>query len=315
MKPEDARKKNIELHINGDQLARKEFKELWNRINAKSVYTVKFDTRELIDKAIEAINRDLTVSQVYFTVTQGVLAGIKSKDELQNGDSFKITAQDKVTTTVNANASVKYDLVGKIVDETGLTRKTIVAILKGISPIKFSCFSQNPEEFILKISTIINEQKATAIVEYIEYKLLDAHYDTAIFTEPTLKGSNDAVIGPLGKHLFDYLLTDSKTERSFARELETQKDVTVYVKLPNTFYINTPVGKYNPDWAIAFKEGAVKHIYFVAETKGSMSSLELREIEAAKIACARKHFAKIGIDLILYDKVDNYKTLLDKVMR
>ena len=98
-------------------------------------------------------------------------------------------------------------------------------------------------------------------------------------------------------------------------ELDTSKDVAVYVKLPNSFYINTPVGKYNPDWAIAFYEGDIKHIYFVAETKGSMSSMQLRQIEESKIHCAKEHFKAISNDSVVYDVVDSYKSLLDKVMR
>jgi type III restriction enzyme len=176
-------------------------------------------------------------------------------------------------------------------------------------------FAQNPEEFIIKTSRIINEQKATAIIQYIEYTLLEDKYDTSIFTEPSLRGRLNENAIPLGKHLYDYLIYDSKTECKFAVELDKDKAVTVYVKLPRSFYINTPVGNYTPDWAIAFKEGEVKHIYFVAETKGSMSTLELRKIEEARISCARKHFEKIGADLVMFDKVDSYKTLLDKVMR
>jgi type III restriction enzyme len=176
-------------------------------------------------------------------------------------------------------------------------------------------FSQNPEEFIIKVSRIINEQKATAIVQYIEYTLLAEKYDSVIFTEPALKGRIGTNAVPLQKHLYDYLIYDSETESRFAVNLDKDSAVTVFVKLPKSFYINTPVGNYSPDWAIAFKEGSVKRIYFVAETKGSMSSLELRKIEEAKINCARKHFAKIGAELVMYDKIDSYETLLNKVMR
>ena len=117
------------------------------------------------------------------------------------------------------------------------------------------------------------------------------------------------------KHLYDHILYDSTNERDFAEDLETNKDVSVYVKLPNGFYISTPVGRYNPDWAIAFYEGSVKHIYFIAETKGSMSSLQLREVERAKIHCAKEHFKAISGDDVVYDVVDGYQALLDKVMK
>jgi type III restriction enzyme len=145
--------------------------------------------------------------------------------------------------------------------------------------------------------------------------MLEDKYDTSIFTEPSLKGRLGENTIPLHKHLYDHLIYDSKTECKFAIELDKDEAITVYVKLPRSFYISTPVGNYTPDWAIAFKEGKVKHIYFVAETKGSMSTLELRKIEEVRISCARKQFAKIGAGLVMFDKVDTDKTLLDKVMK
>lgn len=117
------------------------------------------------------------------------------------------------------------------------------------------------------------------------------------------------------KHLYDHIVYDSTNERDFATELDTNTDVAVYVKLPDGFYISTPVGHYNPDWAIAFYEGSVKHIYFVAETKGSMSSMQLRLIEESKIHCAREHFKAISSDSVVYDVVDSYKSLMEKVMK
>ena len=116
-------------------------------------------------------------------------------------------------------------------------------------------------------------------------------------------------------HLFSHIVYDSTNEKSFAEKLDTDTQVAVYVKLPNSFYISTPVGKYNPDWAIAFKEGIVKHIYFVAETKGSMESMQLRKIEESKIHCAKEHFKAISNENVVYDVVDSYDTLLNKVMK
>jgi type III restriction enzyme len=298
-----------------EQFARKEFKELWDHINTKSVYTVKFDTDELIKNAVDEIDKELSVSQVYFAITTGSLEIIKSKQDLQDGTAFTRNPGSHEKALIPTDNSVKYDLIGKIVEETGLTRRTAVSILKGINKEKFAMFTQNPEEFIIKTSRIINEQKATAIVQYIEYTMLEDKYDTSLFTEPSLRGRINENAIPLDKHLYDYLIYDSKTECKFAVELDKDEAVTVYVKLPRSFYINTPVGNYTPDWAIAFRKDDIKHIYFVAETKGSMSTLELRKIEEACIACARRHFEKIGAGLVMFDKVDSYKTLLDKVMR
>lgn len=313
--PEDARKNNIELKVDDKKLNMPEFKALWNKINSKSVYVVDFDTEELIKNAIDALNNKLHVQKIFYKIESGSMAEIKSKEELEKGESMKKHESDTETRTITANKNVKYDLIGKLVSETGLTRKDIVSILTGISAATFDQYKYNPEEFILKSAQLINEQKATAIIEHITYHILDDKYDTDVFTEPTIKGKLNVNAMKAQKHLYDHIVYDSTNERNFATELDTSTSVAVYVKLPDGFYISTPVGKYNPDWAIAFYEGKVKHIYFVAETKGSMSSMQLREIESGKIHCAREHFKAISNDNVVYDVVDSYKSLLDKVMK
>ncbi len=145
--------------------------------------------------------------------------------------------------------------------------------------------------------------------------MTDANYDTDVFTEPTIKGKLGVNAMKADKHLYDHIVYDSSNEKEFAEKLDVSSDVAVYVKLPNEFYISTPVGHYNPDWAIAFYEGNVKHIYFIAETKGSMSSMQLRRIEEAKIHCAKEHFKAISGANVIYDVVDSYTSLLEKVMR
>ena len=317
MKPENARSNNVELQVAPEKLAMPEFKALWSRINSKSVYVVDFDTQELIQKAIQSLDKDLRVSKIYFKVESGSMEEVKSKESLLEGSSFskkksEMYSQDK---QVRANSAVKYDLVGKLVEETSLTRKAIIAILTGIQPAVFNQFRENPEEFIIKASSLINDQKATAIIQHITYHVLDDCYDTDVFTEPTLKGRLGTNAMKADKHLYDHILYDSTNERDFAKDLDVDSHVAVYVKLPDGFYISTPVGRYNPDWAIAFYEGKVKHIYFVAETKGSMRSMQLRDIEKAKIHCAREHFKAISSGDVVYDVIDGYRALLDKVMR
>lgn len=210
---------------------------------------------------------------------------------------------------------MKYDLVGKLVEETKLTRKDIIAILCGIQKSVFEQFKDNPEEFIIKAAALINDEKATAIIQHITYDVLDECYGTEVFTDPTIKGRLGINAMKAKKHLYDHVVFDSTNERDFATELDINTDVAVYVKLPDGFYISTPVGHYNPDWAIAFYEGKVKHIYFVAETKGSMSSMQLRLIEESKIHCAREHFKAISNGNVVYDVVDSYKSLMDKIMK
>ncbi|MCU6713358.1 DEAD/DEAH box helicase family protein [Megasphaera butyrica] len=317
MMPENARDKNVELQVDPEKLAMPEFKALWQRISSKSVYVVDFDTEELVRKSISALNRDLHVPKIFFKVETGTMEEIKSKDELLSGESF-IKSRSYTyngSKRIHANSSVKYDLVGKLVGETGLTRKAVVEILTGIEKSVFDQFRYNPEEFIIKAAGLINDEKATAIIQHIAYHMLDERYDTDIFTEPTIKGKLGANAMKAQRHLYDHIVYDSTNERDFAADLDTNSDVAVYVKLPDSFYIATPVGKYNPDWAIAFYEGTVKHIYFVAETKGSMRSMELRLIEESKIHCAREHFKAISGNNVVYDVVDSYQALLEKVMK
>ena len=317
MQPENARDKNVELQVDPEKLAMPEFKALWQRISPKSVYVVDFDTDELVKKSIDSINQKLHVSKVFFKVETGTMEEIKSRDELLEGSAFSKSKSSTYDSSkrIHTNNSVKYDLVGKIVSETGLTRKAVVEILVGIKKTVFDQFAYNPEEFIIKASDLINDEKATAIVQHITYNVLNEHYDTDIFTEPTIKGKLGTNVMKAQRHLYDHIVYDSTNERDFASDLDTNTNIAVYVKLPDSFYIATPVGKYNPDWAIAFYEGAVKHIYFVAETKGSMSSMQLRLLEESKIHCAREHFKAISNGNVVYDVVDSYQTLLNKVMK
>lgn len=315
IKPENARSNNIELEVDESKLAMPEFKALWAKINSKSVYVVDFGTDELVRKSIDSLDRKLRVSKIYFKVEIGAMEQIKSKEDLVSGESFVKEKSASYGNVVAANSNVKYDLIGKLVDETGLTRKAVIQILQGIQPETFNQFKNNPEEFIIKAAALINDEKATAIIEHITYDVMDDKYGTDVFTDPTIKGRLGVNAMKAKKHLYDHIVYDSSNEQVFATELDTNTNVAVYVKLPDGFYISTPVGHYNPDWAIAFYEGTVKHIYFVAETKGSMDSMQLRLIEESKIHCAREHFKAISNGEVIYDVVDSYKTLLDMVTK
>lgn len=314
MKPDNARSNNVELTFNEEKFKRKDFQDLWKQINIKSAYVVDFETEELIQKSITKLDTHLHISKIFYTVSTGALDTIKSKEALLQGEGFKEQGSKNVVVSTSANANVKYDLIGKIVEETGLTRNTIVNILTGIRKDVFDQFKYNPEEFILKCGTLINEEKATAIVQHIAYNRLDATFGTEIFTEPFMKGKLGVNAIPADKHLYDYIIFDSPSiEKPFAEKLDKSEEVSVYVKLPKGFFISTPVGRYNPDWAIAFNKGEVKHVYFVAETKGSMSSLDLRLVEDAKIHCAREHFKTISSDNVRYDVVSSYQELMGLV--
>lgn len=315
MQPENARSNNVQLQVDEEKLSMREFQALWSRINTKSIYSVDFDTEELIQKAIAALNGKLRASSIRFQVESGAIHEIKSKEELLSGASFVKEKSDSYDAANAVNSNIKYDLVGKLVDETGLTRKALVAILKGIQPPIFDQFKENPEEFIVKAAALINDEKAAAVIEHITYDVLDDCYETDVFTEPAIRGKLGVNAMKVKKHLYDHVVYDSNGERDFAAELDVNTNVAVYVKLPKGFYIATPVGRYNPDWAVAFYEGTVKHIYFVAETKGSLSFMQTRPMEQAKIHCAREHFKAISGDHVIYDVVDSYKSLLEKIMR
>lgn len=315
MQPENARSNNVELQIDEEKMAMPEFKALWSKINSKSVYVVDFDTDELVQKSINALNNKLHVAKIYFKVESGTMNDIQSKEDLANGTVFEKEKAASYGTTVAINSNIKYDLVGKLVDETGLTRKASIQILQGIEEAVFNQFKDNPEQFIIQAASLINDEKATAIIEHITYDVLDEKYGIDVFTDPTIKGRLDVNAMKAERHLYDHIVYDSTNEKLFASELDKSDNVAVYVKLPDGFYISTPVGRYNPDWAIAFYEGLVKHIYFVAETKGSMNSMQLRLIEESKIHCAREHFKAISNGEVVYDVVDSFKSLLDLVTK
>lgn len=310
-KIKDSKSDNVTAKLDENKIAMPEFQALWKKINAKTVYHVDFDTDEFVEKTIAELNQKLHVAKIYFRLESGSLGEIKSREDLEAGTAFT----KKFSTTVDANeikvvADISFDIIGKLIEETGLMRATIIKILGGMNKEIFSQFKYNPEEFILQASKIINSQKSVTVIEHIKYNATGETYDINIFNDD-LKGSLNLNAIATEKILYDFLIYDSKIERDFAKGMEISDKVTVYVKLPKNFYISTPVGKYNPDWAIVFNEGEDKHIYFVAETKGSMDSIQLRLIEDTKIECARRHFKTIAGKNICYEVVSSYKDLLD----
>ena len=314
MRPEDAHGNNVEARVDPEKLHKKEFVELWNRINHKSFYTVRFDKEKLIGSAVQMLDEKLNVTTVTVKLEYGEQAAhLDSKEQLEQGHGFHRTLSDQETPKIAPLGSVRYDLIGKLVEETRLTRATIAAILQRMAPQKFTMFRLNPEEFILKTAKIINEQMATQIIEHITYNKLDSAYDTDLFTSANLRGKLGLNAMVAHRSLYSHIIYDSENEKRFAGELDVNAKVAVYVKLPGGFFISTPVGKYNPDWAIAFNEGSVKHIYFIAETKGNSDATELRGVERAKIACAKAHFAAISSESVTYSVVDSFAELMNVV--
>ena len=317
VKPEDARKVR-EAKFDQQKFARKEFQDLWRKINQQTYYTVDFKTEDLIRRAIVELDAHLQVSEIKIQVVTGTMKEIKSRQQLLEGGAM--VARESETEHVHelVGEGVKYDLIGKLVEATGLTRLSIVSILKKISPKTFNQFKANPEEFIIKAGNI-NQCKAIAVVEHVQYHKLNQEFDSDIFSAATLKGKLGVNALESAKSLYDIVVVDSKgIEMNFAKELEIQNEVAVYTKLPGGFYINTPVGHYNPDWAIVFKEGTdIKHIYFVAETKGYSDDevTDYRETERVKIECAKRHFDTISSSTVTYGVVKNYEELRNVIIK
>ncbi|MDA3941269.1 MAG: DEAD/DEAH box helicase family protein, partial [Spirochaetia bacterium] len=287
----DRSSKTNPLNANFDK---KEFKELWNRINKKAAYSVHFDSSELVGKCIKTLDMELRVAPLQYSIQSGDQKDNISFDQIKSGDGFVVAETTTEYDRKSIHSSVEYDLIGKVAESVQLTRRTVSEVLGKIQKPVFEQFKTNPENFISETARLINEQKATVIIEHLSYNTISSTHELNIFTDGQSKQDFSKAGAPLKRHIYDYVITDSKIERTFVNELDTSSEVVVYAKLPKGFFIPTPVGNYNPDWAITFKEGAVKHIYFVAETKGSMSTMELREIEKTKIECARKFFDKLN---------------------
>ncbi|MBY5436193.1 type III restriction-modification system endonuclease [Rhizobium leguminosarum] len=310
---DDRRSKRNPLN---DNFHRKEFQELWSRINRKAVYRVEFDPAELIRKSISALDSHLRVTPLQYTVTSGIQQDGLTYDTIGDGKSFREKEQATYQTDT-VTSLVKYDLLAKLAEATELTRQTIAEILSNIQPGVFAQFKQNPEHFISEGSRLIIEQKASMVIERLTYDAVSERYETDIFTASQTVQDFSRASEKLKKHVYDYALLDSDIERKFVEQLDTSSEIVVYAKLPKGFAIPTPVGDYNPDWAISFNEGSVRHIYFVAETKGTLSSLKMREFESTKIECARRFFEEIGnkvtTDQVKYDVVTDYSRLIDVV--
>ncbi|QXX77914.1 DEAD/DEAH box helicase family protein [Alcaligenes faecalis] len=300
-----------------DNFEKQEFKELWARINRKAAYSVDFDSDELVQKAVKELDASLRVTPLQYTIQAGEQTDDVTADVLKRGDGFKISETAIEYNKQSIHSAVKYDLIGKLAEGTQLTRRTVAEILKGVNVAVFAQFKTNPESFISEATRLINEQKATVIIEHLTYDAVEDKFDLDIFTAGQAKQDFSKAGDKLQRHIYDYVVTDSNVERAFVTELDSAIEVVVYAKLPRGFLIPTPVGDYNPDWAISFKEGAVKHIYFVAETKGSMSSMDLREIEKTKIQCARKFFEQMNRrfapENVQYDVVDSFGKLMEVV--
>lgn len=297
----------------------KEFQELWNNINHKYSYRVSFDSNELIENCINSIKANLTsVTRLKYNVVTGQQNNQITKMDLDNKNSFSQERSGSYSENIDAShsTSAKYDLIYNIAKKTNLIRKTVSKILIGTKEtLRF--FRENPEEYINKVSELINQQKASVIVNHISYYPMEDRFESDIFNE-SHKDFDSNKVFESKKAIQDYVFVDGNAkngnsiEMNFAKQLEAQKDVKVYAKLPSKFYIPTPMGKYTPDWAIVFENDKSREIYFIAETKGSLDSLELRAVEQGKINCAKSLYNKEGSKLH-YEQVTKFDDLYNSI--
>lgn len=293
----------VPVQTTNSNFNKEQFQALWKEINHQYVYTVSYDSNELIEKAIIHLNTDeLQVRTLRYVK----IVGEQDNDDVTEFGNTRSTSRQL---TDVSTSTVKYDLIGQIAKGANITRRTTAKILQGLRPGKIDLFRNNPEEFIRKVIQIIREQKAAMIVDHIHYHMTDGRYDSDIFTVASQVEFNKAYKAT--KHITDYVISDSLGERNFAQDLDESKEVVVYAKLPRSFHIPTPVGNYAPDWAIAMERGNVKHIFFIAETKGSLQSMQLNAIENAKIGCCSRLFNEISSADVRYHKVTCYQDLLD----
>ena len=303
---EDGNKTAVRENTLNANFEKKEFIDLWKEINHKYAYTVSYDSDELINNAIKSIDDNLTIRKMRYTTTV-----VDQKSGAGEFGDMKTSTQDLKSA---GGSNVKYDLVGEIAKGANLTRRTVVKILKGMDSNKLLYFKENPEDFIHNAIKLIREQKATMIIESISYNQIEGCYESSIFTaEKHSQPIESAYHKENTKHILDYVFTDSDTERKFAEQLEAAEEVVVYAKLPRSLQIPTPVGNYAPDWAIAFKKGSVKHIFFIAETKGTLEKMQLKPVELTKINCARKVFNEACSSQVRYSLVTSYKDLLEEM--
>ena len=284
----DASKKE-RVKLNKAVIDSEEFISLWEKINTKTIYSVDFDSDKLIENCIERISK-MDKIQAPKIISRKDKVDITR--ELGATSKFETEASEKETYTTNYLP----DIITELQNKTNLTRKTVISILVGSK--RLDDFKENPQKFIEEVVRIIKSELRVFVTNGIKYEKIDDYYSIETFNssdETLLAYLNDKVVES-SKSPYDYTVCDSKVELKFAKRFETDPRVKVYVKLPNWFKIDTPLGNYNTDWAVVIDNKGIEKLYFVIETKGKSDRYELRPEEKAKIICAEKHFEALGTE-------------------
>lgn len=273
--------------VNKQILLSPEFKELWDKIKYKTTYSVKFDSEYLIKSCQKHISERLVVSR-------GKLVYEKASLDLTKGGLLVVGDPETEYGTIDTEIEVLPDIVTYLQNETQLTRKSIVSILLGCTNLR--CFKLNPQKFIEGCIEIINEQMRLNIVDGIVYTKIGDHevYSQELFQNEDLFGYLKSNMHPSTKSPYEHVVYDSGVESDLTKEFERNKNVKVYAKLPRWFAIDTPLGKYNPDWAVLFDADGDEKLFFIVESKGTMGFDFLRPAEQGKIECGKKHFQELA---------------------
>ncbi|MDD2432985.1 MAG: type III restriction endonuclease subunit R, partial [Clostridia bacterium] len=280
-----------------------EFKELWDRIKYKTTYSVDFDSEKLIEECCREMQQSLVVSSpklIYSKATLGISAGGVTNEEL---DRYAVAVK-------NAKENIP-DIIAYLQNETNLTRKTIVEIL--IRSKTLHLFKKNPQSYMEQAAQIITAKMRLLIVDGIKYTKIgeQEYYAQELFKSEELIGYLEKNMIESKKSVYEYVVYDSQKEESFARSFEKNKSIKLYAKLPSWFKIATPLGSYNPDWAILMERNGENKLYFVLETKGNIMFDKMRPTEDAKFKCGVKHFQALGNEVIV-DKSDKFNDFIEK---
>ena len=267
-----------------------EFKELWDRIKHKTTYRVQFDNEKLIERCIEALDNAPPVSKTRLQWKKAGMAIGKA------GVDASLLSVSEPIALYEADIELP-DVLTELQDRTQLTRKTIAHILT--ESTRLNDFKRNPQQFIELASDAINRCKRLALVDGIKYQRLgDEHYYAQeLFQSEDLSGYLQNLVLNTEKSVYEHVVYDSAIERDFAESLEKNEAVKVYAKLPGWFKVPTPLGTYNPDWAVLVTLDGQERLYFVVETKGGLFEDELRDRESGKIKCGTAHFAALSTEV------------------
>lgn len=279
-----------------------DFKEFWDKIKHKTTYSVEFDTDELIEKCCNALKDELNIKPPKLIYTKSGLTIDASGVNYKEGTVKTVYSDEDEIALPN--------ILKFLQNTTSLTRKTIIKIL--IESETLDQFKKNPTEYMNESSKIIKRVMSSLIVDGVKYSELDDYYSQQLFENEELWGYLNKNIIESHRSVYDHIVYDSEVEKNFAERLENDDEVELYTKLPGWFKIATPIGGYNPDWAILFNKDGERKMYFVVETKGTKDITQLRPSEQAKIKCGKKHFKALGSDVEL-EVTNSYEDLKSSI--